>query len=41
MRKVMIKAKELCDEDILKKEHRPLRDHAVTSFKQKAVGQDI
>lgn len=38
MRKVLHNAKLECDEDILKREHRPLREAAIATFKQKAVG---
>jgi len=41
MRKVLESAKDICNEDILKKEHKVQRDDAVNSFKGKAVGQDI
>jgi hypothetical protein len=38
MRKVLQLAKEKCNEEILKREHHPLRDAAFVTFKQKAVG---
>jgi hypothetical protein len=38
MRKILQTAKDLCNEDILKKEHKLKRDEAVTNFKTKAVG---
>lgn len=41
MRKVLERAKEQCNEDLLKKEKSSLREQAITMFKQKAVGQDI
>ena len=41
MRQVLEKAKAVFDEEILRRENKPLRDQAVQAFKQKAVGQDI
>lgn len=37
----MERAKEQCNEDLFKKERPALKEQAVTSFKSKAVGQDI
>jgi hypothetical protein len=41
MRKILDTAKKLCNEDLVRKEHKIRRDEAVQVFKSKAVGQDI
>ena len=41
MRRILLDAKDLCNEDLIRKEHKVRRDEAVVIFKSKAVGQDI
>ena len=38
MRKVLEQAKVECNEHLISKEHRMIKENAVTSFKSKAVG---
>ena len=41
MRKILEKAKEQCNEDLIRKEKSLLKEQAVSAFKSKAVGQEI
>jgi hypothetical protein len=41
MRKVLDLAKQQTNEELISKEHRIIKEQAVSSFKSKAVGQEI